>query len=162
MKMRSVIGVLITAGSLGLCMSSVVAAQRVGPRPKLEVANPAQDSLLIQSERAQWDALKARDTTAFAHLMGGDVIDVDVSGVKRTSPASTARYVLGCQTASYGLNDIRVAHSGGTAIVTYTATVDAQCWGQKAPSPLYVMTVYTQRGDAWLPIAHSETPAARR
>jgi ketosteroid isomerase-like protein len=126
----------------------------------VDAARAAEDSLLTQRERAQWEALKGRDTTTFARLMGGGLVDIDLSGIKQTSPASTARYVQGCQTTSYGLSDLRIVHFGGTAIVTYKATVDATCWGQKAPSPLYVMTVYNQRGDTWLPVAHSETPAA--
>jgi ketosteroid isomerase-like protein len=151
----------IAASAVGLVLPGVLCAQRTDRAPAMDVARVGQDSVLAQRERAQWDALKARDTTAFARLMGGDVVDIDLSGIKRTSPASTARYVLGCQTASYGLSDLRIVHAGGAAIVTYKATIDANCWGQKAPSPLYVMTVYEQRGDTWLPVAHSETPAAR-
>jgi hypothetical protein len=120
----------------------------------------AQDSALVSRERAMWEALKTRDTTAFARLMGGDVVDVDVSGIKRTTPATTARYVLGCQTISYMLSEPRVVHTVMTATITYTATVEATCWGQKAPSPLYVMTVYMHQADGWLPVAHSETPVA--
>jgi Domain of unknown function (DUF4440) len=121
---------------------------------------PMQDSLLVSRERALWDALKARDTTSFGRLMGGNVVDIDASGVRRTSPATTARYVLGCQTTSYVLSEPRVVRSATTATITYTATVEATCWGQKAPSPLYVMTVYEHEADAWVPVAHSETPAA--
>jgi hypothetical protein len=120
----------------------------------------ASDSLLVQRERAQWEALKARDTSSFARLMGGNVVDVDVSGVRATSPASTSQYVRGCKTTSFALTDVRVAHYASTAVVTYKATVEATCWGQKAPSPLYVLTVYEQHADAWQPVAHSETPAA--
>jgi hypothetical protein len=142
-----------------VCPLAARAQQPDSPSP--EAARAAQDSLLSRREAAQWEALKARDTTAFARLMGGNLVDIDVSGIKRTSPASTSRYVLGCQTASYVLTDVRVAHFGPTAVFHYRATVDATCWGQKAPSPLYVMTVYEQRGDTWAAIAHSETPAAR-
>jgi ketosteroid isomerase-like protein len=158
--MSSVRGVLITASALGLIIPAILCAQQTDRSPTADAARAAQDSLLTQRERAQWEALKGRDTTTFARLMGGGVVDIDLSGIKQTSPASTARYVQGCETTSYGLSDLRIAHIGGTAIVTYKATVDATCWGQKAPSPLYVMTVYNQRGDTWLPIAHSETPAA--
>ena len=141
-------------------MPAILCAQQTDQLPTVDAARAAQDSLLTQRERAQWEALKGRDTTTFARLMGGGLVDIDLSGIKQTSPASTARYVQGCQTTSYGLSELRIAHFGGTAIVTYKATVDATCWGQKAPSPLYVMTVYNQRGDTWLPVAHSETPAA--
>jgi hypothetical protein len=151
--------VLVVVASLGLSTAS--RAQQVA-RPAASDAGAAPDSLLLQRERAQWDALKTQDTTAFARLMGGDLVDVDVSGIKRTSPASVSRYVAGCRTASYALSDVRVGHYAATAVVTYKATVEATCWGQKAPSPVYVMTVYERRDNAWLPVAHSETPAARR
>jgi ketosteroid isomerase-like protein len=150
---------LIAASALALSSAPRLFAQQTDPRPTLDAERAAQDSLLTRRERAQWEALKMRDTTAFARLMGGDVVDIDVSGIKRTSPASTARYVLGCQTLSYALTDFRVAHVSATAVVSYKATVDATCWGQKAPSPLYVLTVYDQHGDSWLPVAHSDTPA---
>jgi ketosteroid isomerase-like protein len=162
MKMPRVRPWLVAAMVLGVSSPAVVRAQAAGRDVTNSAERATEDSLLMQQERGSWEALKARDTTAFAHLMGGGVVDVDVSGAKRTSPASTARYVQGCETTSYGLTDVRVAHTGAAAIVTYTATVVATCWGQKAPSPLYVMTVYAQRGASWLPIAHSETPAARR
>jgi ketosteroid isomerase-like protein len=160
MKMSFVTRAFISVSALSLIVPATLCAQQTDRPPTLDAARATQDSLLAQRERAQWEALKARDTTTFARLMGGDLVDIDLSGIKRTSPASTARYVLGCQTMSYALSDVRVAHFGATAIVTYKTTVDATCWGQKAPSPLYVMTVYSQRGDTWLPVAHSETPAA--
>jgi len=139
--------------------ASRLGAQQAGQQGKSE-AGQAVDSLLAQRERAQWEALKTRDTTAFAQLMGGNVVDIDVSGVKRTSPSTTTRYVLGCQTSNFALSDLHVARYAGSAVVTYKATIEATCWGQRAPSPLYVMTVYAQQGSAWIPIAHSETPAA--
>jgi hypothetical protein len=160
MRLSSIRRVLLGASALSLFMPAIARAQQTDRPPTVDTARAAQDLFLTKRERAQWEALKGRDTTAFASLMGGGVVDVDLSGIKQTSPASTARYVQGCQTTSYGLSDLRIVHVGGTAVVTYKATVDATCWGQKAPSPLYVMTVYDQRGDSWLPIAHSETPAA--
>jgi hypothetical protein len=118
------------------------------------------DSVLLARERSQWQALQRQDTTAFGEMMGGGVVDVDLSGARRTSPSSVARFVTGCKTASFELTDFRVAHFSVTSVVTYKATVDQTCLGQKAPSPLYVMTVYEQREGSWLPVAHSETAAA--
>src|SRR5215471_2103877 len=103
------------------------------------------DSLLVAKERAMWDALKTRDTVAFARLMGGGVVDIDASGARRTSPATTARFVTGCQTPSYTMSDVHVVHDGTLAIVTSKIVLDQTCWGQRAPSPLYVMTVYSRR-----------------
>ena len=118
------------------------------------------DSLLVAKERAMWEALKNRDTVAFASLMGGGVVDIDASGARRTSPPTTARFVTGCQTPSYAMSDVRIVHDGTLAIVTSKIALDQTCWGQKAPSPLYVMTVYVRRASTWSAVAHSETPAA--
>jgi hypothetical protein len=135
-------------------------AQPTSQRAATSVAGVTDDSLLISRERAQWEALKRKDTTAFARLMGGDLVDVDLSGIKRTSPATTSRYVLGCETTSYALADVRVARYAATAVVTYKMTLEQMCWGQKGPSPLFVMTVYERRDGEWAPVAHSETAAA--
>jgi ketosteroid isomerase-like protein len=137
-----------------------LAAQPTSQRAATSSTSATDDSLLINRERAQWEALKRKDTTAFARLMGGDLVDVDLSGIKRTSPATTSRYVMGCETTSYALADVRVARYAATAVVTYTVMLEQTCWGQKAPSPLFVMTVYERRGGEWEPVAHSETAAA--
>jgi hypothetical protein len=155
LKVRAFCGLVLL-----LFARSALIAQTRAQREPTSSPSTADDSALINRERAQWEALKARDTTAFARLMGGDLVDIDLSGIKRTSPATTARYVLGCQTTSYVLTEPRVAHYAATAVVSYKVALEQTCWGQKAPSPLYVMTVYEHRGGDWVPIAHSETAAA--
>jgi hypothetical protein len=152
-----VVALAIVAGSV----AGVQETAQQAVRPGVSRALTAQDSVLFDHEEGQWKALVAHDTTAFARLMGGGIVDADVSGIKRTSPSSVARYVLGCRTASYALDERRVTHFQSTVIITYKATVAATCWGQAAPSPLYVMTVYERRGDEWQPVAHSETPSAK-
>jgi hypothetical protein len=122
---------------------------------------PSSDSLLIRRERAAWDALKRQDTVSFSRAMGGKLIDADASGIRQTTPASVAQYVLGCRTASYLLTDFRVTDYASVAVVGYKATVDQTCWGQKAPPTLYVMSVYERHEKEWALVAHSETPAAR-
>jgi hypothetical protein len=141
---------------LAVCVSTLAGAQR----PAVGQGS-SDDSVLVARERSQWEALKQQDTTAFARAMGGGLVDVDVSGIKRTTPASTARYVTGCHTVSYALTEWSVAHYTATMVVSYRATIDQTCWGQKAPSPLLVVTVYERRAAGWEPVAHSETPAAR-
>ena len=145
-RLRWTFLILVT---LTMSVTSVLSAQQA-----------PDDSVLVGRERAQWEALKTRDTTAFARLLGPNTIDIDLTGVRRPTPATAARYVLGCQTATYALSDIHVLHDGPTAIVTSKVTLDQMCWGQRAPSPLFVMTVYIRHADGWEMVAHSETPAA--
>lgn len=131
-----------------------------GNRPLVAQALPT-DSVLIRRERAAWDALELQDTASFSRAMGGRLIDADASGIRQTTPASVAQYVLGCRTASYSLTDFKVTDYASVAVVGYKATVDQTCWGRKAPPALYVMSVYERHEKEWALVAHSETPAAR-
>jgi hypothetical protein len=45
-------------------------------------------------------------------------------------------------------------------VLTYTSAGDQTCGGQKAPSPVYSMSVWQMRGGHWVGVAHSEVPAA--
>jgi len=117
------------------------------------------DGLLVTRERAYWYALQRQDAK---NVWPAGLVDVDVSGIHRTTPASLNQYVMACKTASYALTDFIVAHYASTAVVTYKATVDQACYGQKAPDHVNVMTVYENANASWTPIAHSETPGPVR
>ena len=119
-----------------------------------------EDSSFVVREEAMWTALQQHDTAGFARAAGISAIDVDVSGTRRVSAASTTQYVERCQVASSALQNFRVVRDSVAVVVTYTATVDETCWGQKAPSPLYVLSVYERDHGGWRLLAHSETPAA--
>jgi len=99
------------------------------------------------------------DTSGFQRAMN-DLVDVDPSGVRRTTRASVAKCVTQCTLASHTLTDFQVKRDSLVAVVTYKAVVDQTCWGQKALSPVNVMTVYESRASGWVPVAHSETAAA--
>ena len=116
-------------------------------------------AILLQRERFYWEALKNADSIAVARAMPVGTVDVDASGVRRASAASIGRFVAGCRTRSFAISDPHVVISTATAVVSYRVAADQTCWGQEAPSPLYVLTVYERRTDDWFVVAHSETPA---
>ena len=155
-----------TMAVAGISTAIVALSTSAGPlhsrRHSSERTGAADDSLLVQRERSQWEALERVDTLAYASTIGPELVDVDVSGVRRPTRATAAQYVLGCRTTNFAMADARVVSSRATAVVTSKVTVDQTCWGQRAPSPLYVMTVYARTSHGWQPIAHSETPAAPR
>jgi hypothetical protein len=151
--MLLVAAIALAAASM---LPSARAAAQQGPGPEHD------DSLLVRRERAQWTALEAQDTSTFARLMGGGVVDVDLSGIRRTTPASVAQFVTNCQTSGIALSGIHVVQGATTAVVTYRAALTQTCWGQRAPSSLFVMTVYERGADNWIPVAHAETPAQSR
>jgi hypothetical protein len=119
---------------------------RTDPKPiRPPTAWMAEDSALIAREGAMWKALQEQDTLGFQRAMGS-ITDVDVSGIRRTTLGSVAKYVVQCRLASHALSDFRTIHDSLTAIVTYKAVVDETCWGQKAPSrPLSTRALPTRR-----------------
>jgi hypothetical protein len=159
---RSTRTVVTLCIAIGLALAALAMAPSDATPGQRAAAQENEDSLLVRRERAQWTALQARDTAAVARLMGGGVVDVDVSGAHRTTPGSIARFVQNCQTSDVALDGIHVVHRASTAIVAYRATLTQTCWGQRAPSPLYVMTVYERGAGEWIPVAHSETPSQSR
>lgn len=130
-------------------------ASRSSPAARLS----HEDSGFVVLEHAMWSALRKHDTASFVRASGLGAVDVDVSGARRVTPASTAQYVARCQVASSVLENFQVVRDSMTVVVTYTATVDETCWGQKAPSPVYVLSVYERADKGWRLLAHSETPA---
>jgi hypothetical protein len=111
------------------------------------------DAALVARERAYWDALQRQDASG---VWPAGLIDVDISGIHRTTAASISQFVMACKTASVALTGFSVAHYSMTAVVTYKATVDQTCYGQKAPDRISVMTVYENANASWVPVAHSE------
>ena len=147
---------LIISARLAICAF----AQARETKPIAAAGSSIQeDSSLVARERAMWKALQERDTLTFQRTMGS-LVDVDAVGIRRTNSASVARYVTQCKVVGHSLSDFQIARDSLTAVVTYKATVDETCWGQKGPSPLHVMTVYERASTGWIPVAHSETPAA--
>lgn len=154
------------AGALGV-LFGIATASRSLPGQAVQATKSAtaatlshEDSAFVGREEAMWTALQQHDTAGFARAVGIGAIDVDVSGARRVTSASTTQYVARCQVASSALQNFRVVRDSVAVVVTYTATVDETCWGQKAPSPLYVLSVYERDHSEWRLLAHSETPAA--
>lgn len=101
--------------------------------PSVATAFPQDDSTLIAEERVMCKALQERDALAFQRAMRS-VIDVDVSGIRRTTPASLTQYVTQFTLGSHSQIDFHVTHDALVAVLTCKAVVNQTCWGQKAPS----------------------------
>lgn len=139
----------------------VSAAGQIQAQTPAVGATAADSATFMGREVQYWSALKARDTTAIARLIDAGAVDVDVSGMRRVSPASIGRFMAGCQTQAFSISNARVVETQVTATFAYKADVEQTCWGQRAPSPIYIMIVYERRGSGWAEVARSETPAAR-
>lgn len=152
--------VLALAGSVAIAGSSSAQTPVVSKTGGVPSTTFEDDSTFATRERAQWSALQRRDTSTFARWAAG-AVDVDVSGARNVDRASAAQYVARCELSTFALDGFHVTRDSVSTVVTYNATVDETCWGQKAPRSLHVMSVYERGAGDWHLIAHSETPAAK-
>ena len=120
----------------------------------------ATDSVLVRQERALWEALRTEDTTAFPRILGSrpSFLLMHPGGIERYASAVALAKLLAaqCEMRSATADSIRVEHvDDDTALLTYKATVDRTCGGQKAPPDFYVMSVWARRQGRWEMAAQS-------
>ena len=67
-----------------------------------------------------------------------------------------------CDVKSFALADHRVTtEKPDLVVVTYTATQDAVCGGNKLPERIRASVVYVKRNGKWMETLYMETPAAK-
>jgi Domain of unknown function (DUF4440) len=116
---------------------------------------------VVAQERATLDAVVKSDTAAFNRALGSDFVYVDVRGPVRWELAKASAMIMNCKTSQLSIDNPQTTRVGSDLVVlTYTSSGDQTCGGQKAPSPVYSMSVWQMRGGRWVGVAHSETPAA--
>jgi hypothetical protein len=65
-----------------------------------------------------------------------------------------------CEVKSFSFSDWAVHRvSNNTAILTYRATQDAVCDGEKLPEKVVAAAVYVRQYGRWLVTSYQETPA---
>ena len=116
---------------------------------------------VVAQERAVLDAFIKNDTAAFNRALGSDFVYVDVRGPVRWQLAKTTAMIMDCKTTELSIDNPQTTRVGNDLVVlTYSSSGDQMCGGQKAPSPVYSMSVWQMRGGHWVGVAHSEVPAA--
>jgi Domain of unknown function (DUF4440) len=141
---------LLSALLLVLAASSSAAAQDAAPFAPI-----------VAQERAVLDAVVKPDTAAFNRALGSDFVYVDGRGATRWERAKTSALLLECKSSPWSMESPVTTRVGNDLVVlTYTASFDETCSGQKLPSPVHAMSVWQNRGGKWVAVAHSETPVA--
>ena len=115
---------------------------------------------VVAQERAVLDAFIKNDTAAFNRALGSDFVYVDARGPVRWELAKSGTMIMDCKTTQLSIDNPQTTRVGKDLVVlTYASSGDQMCGGQKAPSPVYAMSVWQLRGGRWVGVAHSETPA---
>ena len=153
-----------TAGlaALVLTLTAGVASAQAKPQgaATTKPATMSASDEVIAREKSLYDALMKNDFAAFNKSLGGDFIYVDGNGAMKWELAKSAENLKGCTMGKWTLKDVKATPAGADLMVlTYTASGEQTCGGQKSPSPVNALSVWEHKGNSWVAIAHSETPA---
>ena len=144
-----------------------VVAQQATPAPSPSAspgAKPAMtratsQKLIIGTERKLWEGWKKGDYKVFHSSLSNDSIMIGDTGVADKATALKAMEGAKCQVTSYELSDIKVMFlNNDAALVTYKATQDATCGGEKIPAAIWATSAYVKRSGKWFAASHQETP----
>jgi hypothetical protein len=116
------------------------------------------ETAIIDSEKAAWEAYKTKNGDAFKKLMATDYHGMYAEGVQTldTEVADMAKADL----QEYSLADARVVFPrADIAVVTYKATTKGTFNGQDRSGTYNAGGVYIKRGERWLGVFHTEIKA---
>ena len=138
--------------TIALAMTSLCAGQS-----DAKIDKPKAEAELIANENKVWDALKNKDASVFQALLADDARHVSPNGLIGKSQA--IQNMDTCTMNSYSVGGFQVLWAGEeTAIVNYSAKVDAVCGSDAVTSPLSVTTVWVRRAGNWVAFFHQESP----
>ncbi len=122
-----------------------------------KAAAPTADSLAALDKQA-WEAFGKKDAAFFEGFLADNFVGFGDDG-KRPTRAEAIKMIgeNKCEIKSFSFSDTKVTMVGAdAAVLTYKATQDGTCEGQKLPSPATVATVFVRSGDSWKAAYHNE------
>ena len=115
---------------------------------------------LLAMEKSSWKAYGNRDVQTYSDSMTEDAIQVTAAGDVWTGREKIKAEVGShtCTLKSFDLADANLRQpSQDTAILTYTATQDMTCEGQKSPTKVFATAIYVRQGGKWRWTNYQET-----
>jgi hypothetical protein len=107
--------------------------------------------VLLQREKAVWDAWKDHDTKRMDALTAANVQFINIFGIHlATKSEALANWSgKGCDVKTVALTDAAATMlSPDVGVLTFHARADGTCFGQKV-GPVWGSSVYVRRGDTW-------------
>ncbi len=116
------------------------------------------EAQIIELDKQGWEAWKNNDPAWFIDNTTEGFQSISSSGVS-TKADVVGGTPTGCKVAAYSLADFNFTMLDENAVLlTYTATQDAICGGEKAPSSLRVAVNYVKRDGKWLEAMYMQAP----
>ena len=113
--------------------------------------------VLVALETSAYEAWKSKNATFWDTFLSENFVGWGPSG-KLDKVSATKEYTgADCDIKSYALSEAQVNPRGKqAALITYKATVDGTCGGQKIPAISWAAGVYIRDGGQWKAIFHAQ------
>lgn len=117
---------------------------------------------LTDLEKQSWEAWKNRDGKFFQAFLSDDHVEVGFQGLSDKSQVVSFVASPICRIKSYSVDSFELTEFGpDTALLTYRAEQNTTCNGKPVPSPVWVSSLYVQRGGRWLNALFQQSQAGR-
>ncbi len=140
------------------CAGSVPAnnANAANPVEATAPAAPAKDAL-VTLEKSAYEAWKSKDAKFWDTFLSDKFVGWGSSGRLDKTSATKEYTGADCEIKSYALSDEQMNPlSDDAALITYKATVDGTCNGQKVPASSWVASVYVRDSGNWKAAFHAQ------
>jgi hypothetical protein len=112
---------------------------------------------LVTLEKSAYAAWKSKDAKFWDTFLSDKFVGWGTSGKLDKASAKKEYTGADCEIKSYALSEERVSPRGKqAALITYKATVDGTCGGQKIPVNSWSAGVYVRDGGRWKAAFHSQ------
>ncbi len=113
---------------------------------------------LMALERSAYEAWKTKDAKFWETFLTENFVGFGAIGRMDRAAAIKEYSGTDCEVKSYALSDDQMTAVGSdVAYITYKATYEGTCGGQKLPAQAYAFGVYVRSGDKWKGAFHGES-----
>jgi hypothetical protein len=156
-KFKNVVLTAAAALVLTACSDNVPASDgnAANTAAKKAPAAATKDAL-ITLEKSAYEAWKSKDAKFWDTFLSDKF--VGYGSTRKLDKASATKEYTGadCEIKSYALSDEQMNLLGNdAALITYKATVDGTCGGQRLPANSWAASVYVGDGDKWHGVFHA-------
>jgi hypothetical protein len=114
----------------------------------------------MAKEKTLWDAFFKKDTKPFAEMLAEDGVYADGMGLSTKADLLKMITTVNCKIKSYSYAQQKLTRLDKDAVIlSFKATQDGECDGQKVPATSYVTSTWVMRNGKWVGISHAEIPA---
>jgi hypothetical protein len=122
-------------------------------------ADTATEHEIQKLETSLWQAWKNHEAKPFEEHLTSDSVNVVASTSRGKANIVKDITSQNCKVSSFSLSGFGYQWlDARSVIVTYVATQDAVCDGQKAPAKVNASSVWVKRGKKWMNAFHQESP----